>query len=558
MAKKPYKGLTKSRKNTSGRASAAKREAAKTKERMKDGKAVVHKSSRPGKERLAKGMPYRLKRMEAMPVRQLPETAASKKGMSLRQLIRATPKLFINNAVDVEAKKVTKLKTKTLRPCIKGAMVTYDLWRKDRVRRVHETYIIGMDEDLSKPVNRHRKVLVQCSCLTGDTKVLTDKGWQTIFEIAQPHTPDYFPLKYNIKGELFAGSAPFYTGMKSVYTLQFSNGQSITATKDHKFLKHVPLGNRKVREDWVELRDLQVGDCLLTNAFDPGKVERTEEYWEAFFIGVMQGDGTVFASGRMNLKLYGDKDVILNRLIKNGLVKDIAPVKGRDAINVQLTHRAIELGARYQFENKKSVKLDSLTKTMGYLSGLVATDGTTYANGDILLRGAKEYLEQLQWKLMEYGYTQTTFYRERAAGVGVNVVGGKRLTSKKELWALRISNQCNILPNVALSKYHRERIERVVVKPRKPWVKIQSITYAAKQHVYDITVPGPHRFAANGVIAHNCENFVYVFEYANASVGASRLIYSNGEPPNFTNPRLAPGCCKHIIALAKVAIEKDV
>lgn len=164
MAKKPYKGLTKSRKNTSGRASAAKREAAKTKERMKDGKAVVHKSSRPGKERLAKGMPYRLKRMEAMPVRQLPETAASKKGMSLRQLIRATPKLFINNAVDVEAKKVTKLKTKTLRPCIKGAMVTYDLWRKDRVRRVHETYIIGMDEDLSKPVNRHRKVLVQCSC----------------------------------------------------------------------------------------------------------------------------------------------------------------------------------------------------------------------------------------------------------------------------------------------------------------------------------------------------------------------------------------------------------
>lgn len=164
MAKKPYKGIAKSRKNTSGRPSVAKREAAKTKERMRDGKAVVHSSTRSGKERLAKGMPYRLKRMEAMATRQLPETAASKRGMSLRQLVRATPRLFINNAVDVEAKQVTKIKTKTLRPAIKGQMVTYDVWRKDRVRRVHESFIIGMDEDLEKPVNRHRKVLVQCGC----------------------------------------------------------------------------------------------------------------------------------------------------------------------------------------------------------------------------------------------------------------------------------------------------------------------------------------------------------------------------------------------------------
>lgn len=163
-AKKPYKPLTKSRKNTSGRKSEAKRTAEKTKERMKEHKAVIHTSKRSGKERLAKGMPYRLKRLEAMPVRQLPETAASRKGMTLRQLIRSTPRLFINNAVDVEAKKVERKKTKTLRPVIMGHMVTNDPWRKLRVRRVHETYIIGMGDDPSVPVNRHKKVLVQCTC----------------------------------------------------------------------------------------------------------------------------------------------------------------------------------------------------------------------------------------------------------------------------------------------------------------------------------------------------------------------------------------------------------
>lgn len=164
MAKKPYKGLTKSRSNTSGRKSPAKREAEKTAERMKERKAVIHSSTRSGKERLAKGIPYKLKRLEAMPVRMLPDTAASKRGMTLRQLVRGTPKLFINNAVDVEAKKIERKKTKTGRPVIMGQMVTYDPWRKDRVRRVHDSYIIGMDDDEHKPINRHQKVLVQCSC----------------------------------------------------------------------------------------------------------------------------------------------------------------------------------------------------------------------------------------------------------------------------------------------------------------------------------------------------------------------------------------------------------
>lgn len=162
MAK--YKGITKSRKNKSGRKSDAKRQAEKTKERMASGKAVIHASSRPGRERLAKGIPYKLKRLEAMPVRQLPDTKYTKRGMSLRQLIRSTPRLFLNNAVDVEAKKVEFKRTKTARPVIMGQMVTYDIYRTDRVRRVHESYIIGMDDDDKKPVNRHKKVLVQCSC----------------------------------------------------------------------------------------------------------------------------------------------------------------------------------------------------------------------------------------------------------------------------------------------------------------------------------------------------------------------------------------------------------
>lgn len=47
-----------------------------------------------------------------------------------------------------------------------------------------------------------------------------------------------------------------------------------------------------------------------------------------------------------------------------------------------------------------------------------------------------------------------------------------------------------------------------------------------------------------------CENYVFMWEYANAEYGAARIIYGNGEPPDFTNPGRAPGLCKHLMALA--------
>lgn len=162
MAK--FKSVSKSRKNTSGRKSKAVKEAEAASLRLSSGKTTVMTSKRPGRERLARGVPYKIKPLTAMEVRQLPSTPASIRGMTLRQLIRSTPRLFINNAVDVEAAKVEMKRTRTARPVIAGRMVTYDPWRNGRIRRVHETYIVGMGEDDKQVVNRHKKVLVQCSC----------------------------------------------------------------------------------------------------------------------------------------------------------------------------------------------------------------------------------------------------------------------------------------------------------------------------------------------------------------------------------------------------------
>lgn len=551
--------VKKSRITTKPKKTQAIREAEKTKERKRKSTAAPVRSAGQVKVR---GIPYKLRKFENLGARPMPETFFTRQGKSLKELIRNTFRICINNAVDVEAHRYRSAKTKAGRKAVKGIMWTNDPFRPDKVRRYHETYIVGLDKNgEDKPLYKHKRVLVQCTCLTGDTKVLTDQGWKTIFELAQPHAPDHFPINYNIKGELFAGTTPFYTGKKKVYKLSLSNGQTITATRDHQFLKHVALGNRKFLEKWEEVQDLNVGDKMLTNAFEQPKIERTQDYWEAFFIGVMQGDGTLFATGYPNLKLFGHKQSILKVLTPLGLVKDVSEIKGREnGMNVQFTQRAIELCHRYKFDNKRSVKLDTFEQTMGYLAGLVATDGTTYKNGDILIRGAHEYLDQLNWKLMEYGIVQTTFYREREAGVKTCVIDDDYdvAESTKEMWALRISNQSDALKNIALSLYHRNRIDAAPPRPRKAWAEIVDISYAGMQHVYDITVPGPHRFAANGLIAHNCENYVYWWEYANARCGAAYLIYSNGEPPVWTNPGMSVGLCKHLVALSKIVIEENL
>lgn len=52
------------------------------------------------------------------------------------------------------------------------------------------------------------------------------------------------------------------------------------------------------------------------------------------------------------------------------------------------------------------------------------------------------------------------------------------------------------------------------------------------------------------MVSCSCENFVFMWEYADAEHGAARIIYGNGEPPGFTNPGHAPGLCKHLLALA--------
>lgn len=60
----------------------------------------------------------------------------------------------------------------------------------------------------------------------------------------------------------------------------------------------------------------------------------------------------------------------------------------------------------------------------------------------------------------------------------------------------------------------------------------------------------------NVEVTCSCPDYVYSgAEYNNAQVGASKIIYGNGEPPDASKSQ-KPSLCKHLIALRALVKEK--
>lgn len=86
----------------------------------------------------------------------------------------------------------------------------------------------------------------------------------------------------------------------------------------------------------------------------------------------------------------------------------------------------------------------------------------------------------------------------------------------------------------------------------------------ASRTIYDLYVIGldskdkPVSQQKRVLVSCNCQNYTYTWEYANAYHGCSKIIYGNGEAPNFTNPGYMPGMCKHLCAFTDEIIKKGL
>lgn len=477
----------------------------------------------------------------SLPVQKVgvPDKARAEKGMSLALMLRKQPKYLINSAEDVVVKKLTPRKTKGGMPAFTG--VSRDL--KTKPMRPHKFQILGMNKSDSK-ISTQKRIKISCDCVTGDTRVLTSQGWKTIYDIAEEFNPKSMTFEYVVRGKLYKGTAPYHKGKQPVWELTASNGRTIKATKDHRFLVYSGQGgNKKV---WRTLDRIRVGDRMVVDSFEAPNIDTSSvAYAEGYFLGALMGDGSVSSSGSPDLQLYGYKRELVEIIRPAGVI-DVVKPSAREGLRITFNQRARELMGRYGFVNKVGVNLTDNDRILGYIAGLLATDGTV--TKVVTISGDKAYLSQVQEYMMQMGCGRTTLVRTARAGEATNY--GVR---NKDCHALQIhlADLAGIAHNFVLPSFKAERLEALLSKPRRNTKRrattVRSIAYAGRQHVYDITVPGPTRFNANGFTAHNCEFFMYYSEYALWTWGAANIRYSNGQPAVVRNPGNHPVLCKHLV-----------
>jgi hypothetical protein len=116
---------------------------------------------------------------------------------------------------------------------------------------------------------------------------------------------------------------------------------------------------------------------------------------------------------------------------------------------------------------------------------------------------------------------------------------------------------------------YRANAEEVIIKALKsaqtktglPGViaQIPSVNFKGTKIVYRATLVGKEKGKALSkqkhiIAACECDNFKYYWEYALHHWGSAVIKYSNGEAPEFTNPGLQPGLCKHLYKLAETVM----
>ena len=265
-------------------------------------------------------------------------------------------------------------------------------------------------------------------CVVPETRVLTPTGYKSIKDILDEHginpndiTPRELPAKVMLINRFGAGELTdtiTVNGAKHVNHIKLNLGNNQEITDNHALLTLNKQGNT----EWVEAKDLSVGDYVVTrvgdNKFGTNTYATKEE---AFFIGLMIADGYIgnnhiidftndqpelldYVENKFN-ELYGNLGNVLRRKDprNNGVRIAISSAEA-----VKLFHEHYQLGydtsetkyvPSYILEAPKDIQL-------GFLSGYLETEGsynTTDKLGMEVTSKSKSIIYDVQRMLLNMG-----------------------------------------------------------------------------------------------------------------------------------------------------------
>jgi ribonucleoside-diphosphate reductase alpha chain len=375
-------------------------------------------------------------------------------------------------------------------------------------------------------------------CVTGDTLVATEDGPVRIDQLTGRGS-----RVVGADGKLHSIGPAFRTGTKQVYLLRTKAGYSLKLTADHKVWT-------KNRGD-VPASELREDDVLMLSRPEFGRNSLDKRLGE--FVGLLVGDGC----------LAGKQEILVVTLEPEaeemaGHVADgLSAWKAEHATSGHAMHKVmvnkpqstlrlgtsagvvVEQAKRFAILDRGSAakaftqEVFSLDResVAALLRGLFSSDGTVANYGEksqyvSLGSSSLELLEQVQQLLLGFGIKSKLYRNRKPKGTDVAWLpdgkGGSSAYPVQQMHDLRISRSSRLLfeqhvgflPLSPKTEALRRLNVHVGVYEDRLEDRLECLVALGEQPVYDLTEKDTGHFVANGLLVHNCSEFMFLDDTA--------------------------------------------
>lgn len=374
-------------------------------------------------------------------------------------------------------------------------------------------------------------------CITGDTRVVSDRGYLTARELYEQGGS---LTLFNGEEEVPSTEMKLRGQNEDIYEVVLSNGMSMRSTDYHGY----PVMDKEGNIKRVELKDLTLSDHIAVQT-KKGLFGQEDMKDEAFLLGMYQGDGT----GTDKLVSFdiweGDFDLlnVVRDKVDNLYKKygwntyQVAAAKGTDKgyrqVNTPSFHDCIVREGSPAKKRLSSTPLKKFGFAKGvvpewiwnsneetqweYVKGLLYTDGTVFkstSKGEPVQLSYsstdKEFLKELQKIFSNLGLqTSVRLLRKGGQALLPDGKGGEKLYETKDCFRLIVGNKKDCLEIEKRTGFLTRK--GVILEDReyrdntKKRYQIESISYVGKEDVFCPTVLNEeHIFVANGMRTYNC------------------------------------------------------
>lgn len=344
-------------------------------------------------------------------------------------------------------------------------------------------------------------------CVTGETKILTDKGYFSIRDLENKYVNVW-------NGEEFSNVEVKYTGDQEIYKVTLSNGMELDCSPGHKWL--IQTGNSKHPErcscEEIETIDLKIGDIINRYNVPFIEFEDVDDFLNPYMHGFFCGDGS-YCNGYPVIYLYDKKMKLLQYFKYDSCQKDEKKIKFY--VTKYINKEKFVVPINYSKEVRLSW-LEGLVDADGCISLNTEGDSTSIQLASINFR----FLQDVQLLLTTLGVQ---------SNIKLNHKAEKRLLPKndgsgeyqyymcKNCYVLYITcKSVNLLIELGFSPKRLDVIycERINnTKHMSERIKIIDIEKISEnEKTYCFNEPKKHRGIFNGILTCQSESYSLLIE----------------------------------------------